>query len=73
MATTRERLHEMIDELPAEQFDAAAEAIWALSIPEDDEPVTDDDREAIRLGRDEHRRGETISHEALLQSLGLDG
>jgi hypothetical protein len=72
MATTREQLHEMIDALPADQFDAAAHAIWALSIPEDDEPVTDEDREAIRLGREEHRRGETIPHDDVIRQLGLN-
>jgi hypothetical protein len=72
MATTREQLHAMIDRLPADQFDAAAHAIWSLSIPEDDEPVTDEDREAIRLGREEYRRGETIPHEEAMRRLGLN-
>lgn len=71
MAITREQLHEMIDALPADQFDAAAHAIWALSIPEDDEPVTDEDREAIRRGREEYRRGETVPHDVAMRRLGL--
>lgn len=71
MAITREQLHEMIDALPADQFDAAAHALWALSIPEDDEPVTDEDREAIRLGREEHRRGKTVPHDVAMRRLGL--
>ena len=70
MATTRERLHEMIDALPPDQFDAAAHAIWALSIPEDDEPVTDEDLEAIRERREAYARGETISNDELTRQLG---
>ena len=71
MATTREQLHEMIDALPAEQFDAARHALWELSIPEDDEPVTDDDLEAIRLGREEYARGEFVTNDELKRRLGL--
>ena len=71
MAITREQLHEMIDALPADQFDAAAHALWALSIPEDDEPVTDEDREAIRLGREEYRRGDTVPYDVAMRRLGL--
>jgi hypothetical protein len=71
MAITRKQLHEMIDALPADQFDAAAHALWALSIPEDDEPVTDADREAIRLGREEYLRGETVPHDVAMRRLGL--
>lgn len=72
VAITREQLHEMIDALPADQFDAAAHALWALSIPEDDEPVTDEDREAIRLSREEYRRGEIVPHDVAMRRLGLD-
>jgi hypothetical protein len=69
MATTREQLHAMIDKLPSDQFDAVAHAIWELSIPEDDEPVTDDDLAAIARGREAHRRGETISHAEAVRML----
>ena len=61
----------MIDKLPAEQFDAAAHAIWALSVPEDDEPVSDEDREAIRAGREEYRQGKSIPHDEAMRKLGL--
>ena len=71
MATTREQLHEMIDALPSEQFDAAAHAIWALTIPEDDEPTTAEDLAAIAEGRAEYRRGETVPHDEAMRQLGL--
>lgn len=73
MATTREQLHELIDALPADRFDAAAHAIWLLTIPEDDEPATAEDREAIRLGRAEYRRGEAVPHDEALRRIGLAG
>jgi hypothetical protein len=71
MPTTREQLHEMVDALPDEQFDAARHALWELSIPEDDEPVTPEDLEAIRLGREEYAQGKTISNAEMKQRLGL--
>jgi hypothetical protein len=61
----------MIDNLPAEQFDAAAHAIWLLTVPEDDEPTTEADLAAIAAGREAYRRGETISDEDLRRELGL--
>ncbi|MDP8908349.1 MAG: hypothetical protein M3N47_04365 [Chloroflexota bacterium] len=72
MAATREQLHELIDALPAEHFDAAAHALWALTVPEDDETVTDENLDAIRLGREGYRRGETIPHDEAMRRLGLD-
>ncbi len=63
MSTTRERLHEMIDELPADQFDAAAHAIWALSVPEDDEPVTEEDRGDLAATHQAYLRGDLVPHD----------
>ena len=71
MSTTREQLHEMVDALPDDQFDAARHALWVLTIPEDDEPVTDEDREAIRTGREEYARGEYVTNDELKHRLGL--
>jgi len=71
MATTREQLHQMIDELPADHFDAAAHAIWLLSVPEDDEPATDRDHAAIAVTREAHARGELVPHEEAMRELGL--
>jgi hypothetical protein len=71
MATTREQLHTMIDALPAEQFDAARHALYLLTIPEDDEPLTDEDLEAIKEGREAYLRGEAIPHEGAMRRIGL--
>lgn len=64
MPATRERLHELLDELPENLLDDVEAAIvaWAAppfrpiaEAPEDDEPLTDADLEAIRAGRDAYR------------------
>lgn len=80
MATTRERLRELLDALPDDRLDEAEAAIAALTtppfrpltdIPEDDEPVTDEDLEAIREGHEEYLRGETISGDAIRREFGF--
>ena len=79
MATTRERLHAMLDELPDEQLDEAEAAIAALAAPfrplaeapEDDEPLTDEDLAAIEQGRAAYRRGESIPHDIAMREIGL--
>lgn len=63
MTTTREQFHAMVD--------AARHALWTLTIPEDDEPVTDEDREAIRAGREAYARGEYVTNDELKRRLGL--
>src|SRR5438067_538836 len=80
LATTRERLHAVLDELPEHVLDDAEAAIAALAvppyrplgeIPDDDEPITAEEEEAIRLGLEEYRRGETIPHEQAMREIGL--
>ena len=71
MATTRERLRELLDAVPDNRLDDAAVALRTLAIPEDDEPVTDEDREAIREGHAEYLRGELIPHDVAMREIGL--
>ena len=80
MATTRERLRELLDALPDDRLDEAEAAIAALAVPpfrplseapEDDEPVTDEDLEAIREGHEEYLRGELIPHDVAMREIGL--
>ena len=78
MATTRERLHAMLDELPDEQLDDAEAAIAALAVPfrplaeapEDDEPLTAEDLAAIAETRAELARGETVAGDAVRREFG---
>ena len=80
MATTRERLHEMLDDLPEDLLDDAEAAIAALAAPpyrplseapEDDEPLTDEDIRALEEGHQEYLRGELIPHDEAMRSIGL--
>lgn len=79
MATTRERLHALLDELADEQLDEVEAAISALAVPyrplteapEDDEPLTDEDLAAIARGREAYRRGEAIPHDVAMREIGL--
>ena len=79
MATTRERLHELLDALPEELLDDAEAAIAALTVPyrplseapEDDEPLTDAEIVAFREGREEYLRGELIPHDQAVREIGL--
>lgn len=71
----RQTLHTLVDELPEPELPAARRYLEYLrqtadplrraleAAPVDDEPLTDDDRAAIRQGRKEHAKGETASHD----------
>ena len=65
MATTREQLRKMLDELPDDRLEEALMALTLLNVPEDDEPLTEEELESIREGRIAYIRGETIPDEEL--------
>jgi hypothetical protein len=79
MATTREKLRELIDRLPEEQLERAARLLAELgnlaqsfdeylaSVPEDDEPTSDEDRKAIAEAREDYRAGRTIPLSEILR------
>jgi hypothetical protein len=71
MATTREELRKLLDDLPDDRLEAARAALVLLNVPDDDEPTTAEDLEAIARGREAYRRGETISDEVVRRELGL--
>ncbi len=60
VALSREQLHRVIDDLPADKLPALADLIHTL-IDEDDEPVGAEDLAEYRRIRDEMRRGKTLS------------
>lgn len=79
MATTRERLHEILDLLLSERLDEAEAVLTplldpvglaVLNAPEDDEPFTDEDLAAIAETREEFARGHTIPHEVVKREFG---
>lgn len=62
MAVSREQLHRVIDDLPADKLPALADLISQL-IDEDDELVSAEEMAEYRRIRDEMRRGKTVSFE----------
>jgi hypothetical protein len=73
MATTRERLRELLDAVPDERLadaEAALEAIVSSEIPDDDEPFTEEDLAAIAETRAELARGETVPNEVVRHEFG---
>ena len=73
MATTRERLHELLDTVPEDRLadaEAAIEALVSDVIPDDDEPFTAEDLAAISETDTEFDRGETIPHDAVRREFG---
>ena len=71
MTTTREELRELLDAVPDDRLDAARLALYALTIPDDDEPYTDEDLAAVAETRAELATGHTIDHDAAMRSIGL--
>jgi hypothetical protein len=78
MATTRERLRELLDAVPDARLSDVEAAIQPftdpvivafLSAPEDDEPTTGEDLEALAEARAEYERGETVPLEVALAEL----
>lgn len=68
----RDELHTILDSIPEDRLDAAREALAALAdpvllalltAPEDDEPLTEEDLQAIAEGEEDRRLGRTITLE----------
>jgi hypothetical protein len=67
--TARERIHQLIDQLTEEQAEALELEIKLALLPVDDEPLTDEEIEAIEESRQEIERGETISSDEAKRQL----
>ena len=69
MTTTRKELQKLLDELPDDRLDEARLALALLNVPEDDEPLTDEELESIREGRAAYARGEYVTNDELKRRL----
>ena len=69
--TDRAALHALVDAIPDERLAEAKATIRLLTIPEDDEPVTDEERESLAATHEAYLRGELIPHEVAMRELGL--
>jgi len=67
----RERLHDLVDEIPDERLDDALHLLVLMNAPEDDEPLTDEEIASIQEGQIAFIRGESIPHEEAMRRAGL--
>ena len=49
----------------------AKAALALLTIPEDDEPVTEEERASLAATHEAHLRGELVPHDVAMRQLGL--
>jgi hypothetical protein len=76
--TTKESLYRLIDDLPEVEAERLLRALQTTDpvlraielAPEDDEPLSQEERASIRVARAAVARGEVVSHERLLRDLG---
>lgn len=81
LEVTKERLHELVDALPASKVEAANKCLESLkdeaileafrNAPIDDEPVTEEDLKDIEEGRRAVAEGRVQSWEDVKKELGL--
>lgn len=69
--TDRAEFHTLVDAIPDERLKEALAAVRLLTIPEDDEPVTDEERESLAATHEAYLRGELIPHDVAMRELGL--
>ena len=80
-ATTRAGLHALVDALSDEDLAEAQRLLSELGTPDpalrtallapiDDEPFTDDERQAVQSAREAYRRGEWVSGEDVRREIG---
>jgi predicted transcriptional regulator len=82
-AKAKERLYRLVDRIPEDEVHTAERFLEYLAnsddplvralmnAPEDDEPLSDADREALEEGRRALEAGEVVSHEELRKAIGL--
>ncbi len=73
MATPKEKLNEMVNNLNEKHLAEVLDFVEFLNnkedkefwdnLPEDDEPLTEEDLQAIRAGKEDILKGETLSFE----------
>jgi hypothetical protein len=69
--TEREALHALVDAIPDARLAEALATVRLLTIPEDDEPVTDEERDSLAATHEAYLRGELIPHDVAMRELGL--
>jgi hypothetical protein len=82
-AEARTKLHDLVESLPSEDVPTALRVLEALSsssdpvplalrdIPFDDEPETEEEREAVAEARRDIEEGRGIPHDEVMRKYGL--
>jgi hypothetical protein len=77
----RDELHTMLDAIPEDRLPAVREALAALAdpvllafltAPEDDEPLTDEDLQALAEAREDREQGRTVFLDELIARRQVD-
>jgi hypothetical protein len=78
---SRQTLHELVDRIPEEELVAVQRFLEYLAVisayravqsaPQDDEPVSSGDADAIARAQGELRTGKIVPHEEVLREFGL--
>ena len=68
---TREKVHALVDNLRPEQLPAALTLIEELLDDDDDEPLTQEDSEALHRADEWFKHNKGIPHEEVLAEFGL--
>jgi hypothetical protein len=68
---TKERLYELIDELPESAWMDAERVLTELRASEDDEPLTDDERAALDEAWEDVRNGRLSSLQEVKREFGI--
>lgn len=79
----RKRIHQLVDRLPEEDLPAARRVLEGLQAlgdpllralleaPEEDEPISEEERAALREAEEDVRRGDILTHEEMKDELDL--
>ena len=70
--TTKERIHQLVEDLPESELETAKRVLEALAnAPVDDESVSDEEAQAIEEGERDIEAGQVFSVDQVRTRLGL--
>jgi hypothetical protein len=79
----RKQIHQLVDRLPEDELPAVRRVLEGLQAmgdpvlrallraPEEDEPVSEEERTALREAEEDVRQGDILTHEEMKDELGL--
>ena len=73
-AEARTKLHDLIEALPSDDVPTALRILESMTlrdVPLDDEPETDDERQAVAEARRDVENGCVIPHDEVMRKYGL--